>query len=29
LRSIFSGWRDKPEGRFSCCSPTVRAADCS
>ena len=27
--SIFSCWRDKPEGRFSCCSPTVRGADCS
>ena len=27
--SIFSGWRDHPQGRFSCSSRTVRAADCS
>ena len=26
--SIFSGWRDHPQGRFSCSSRTVRAADC-
>jgi hypothetical protein len=25
----FSGWRDHPRGRFSCCSRTVRDADCS
>ena len=27
--SIFSGWRDKRHDRFSCCSRTVRIADCS
>jgi hypothetical protein len=27
--SIFSGWRDPTQDRFSCCSRTVRAADCS
>ena len=27
--SIVSGWRDQPQVRFSCCSPTVRAVDCS
>jgi len=27
--SIFSGWRDPTQDRFSCCSRTVRAANCS
>jgi hypothetical protein len=26
---IFSSWRDQTQGRFSCCSRTVRGADCS